>query len=75
MRLSLVYPTWRGGSRSADPSCALVFFGTALPADALNDGTFDIMAWLGKHGQDVTRPILDKVIAGLKADGITTLGA
>ncbi|KAK4699167.1 hypothetical protein P7C70_g7099, partial [Phenoliferia sp. Uapishka_3] len=51
------------------------FNGTALPADALNDGTFDIMAWLGTHGQDVTRPILDKFIAGLKADGITNFGA
>ncbi|KAF5340516.1 hypothetical protein D9757_014872 [Collybiopsis confluens] len=30
---------------------------------------------LGKHGQDVTRPIIDKVIAGLKAEGVTKFSA
>jgi len=46
-----------------------------IPADALNDGKFDLMGWLSKHGSDVTRPLLDKVIAGLKEQGITTFAA
>ncbi|KAL8279155.1 hypothetical protein RQP46_008411 [Phenoliferia psychrophenolica] len=52
-----------------------LFDGKALEKDAMNDGTFDIMGWLAHHGQDVTRPYLDKVIAGLKAEGIVSLGA
>lgn len=52
-----------------------VFNGEALPADALNDGTFPIMEWLGAHGQSVTRPILDKAIEGLKSKGIKTFAA
>ena len=33
------------------------------------------MAWLGKHGSDVTRPPLDAVIAALKEQGITSFAA
>jgi dienelactone hydrolase len=33
------------------------------------------MGWLANHGADQTRPPLDKVIAALKAEGITKFGA
>lgn len=49
--------------------------GDAIGKDALNDGTYDLMAWIGKHGQSVTRPILDKVIEALKSEGIEDFGA
>jgi len=38
-------------------------------------GGFDIMAWVGRHGADVTNPPLYKVIDALKAKGITRFGA
>jgi len=47
------------------------FNNDALPADAFNSGSFDLPGWLAKHGQDVTRPSLDKVIAALKERGVT----
>jgi len=50
--------------------------GDPIPADALGPGSnFDLMAWIAKHGQNVTRPPLDKVIEGLKARGITQFAA
>lgn len=35
----------------------------------------DLNEWFKNHGKEQTRPPLDKVIAGLKARGITTFGA
>nr|ASN74467.1 dienelactone hydrolase [Glaciozyma antarctica] len=49
--------------------------GDALHKDALNDGTFDLMGWLGKHPQSVTRPYLDALIAGLKEQGVKEFAA
>ncbi|TFK69284.1 alpha/beta-hydrolase [Pluteus cervinus] len=49
--------------------------GDSIPPDALNDGKFDLMKWFGSHGPAETRPPLDKVVAALKADGVTSLGA
>ncbi|KAK7060048.1 dienelactone hydrolase endo-1,3,1,4-beta-D-glucanase [Favolaschia claudopus] len=49
-----------------------------VPLDAFNPGVnFDLMAWFGKgqHDQAHTRPIIDKVISALKADGVTSIGA
>lgn len=47
-----------------------------MPGDALSPGsTFDLGAWFGNHGKDVTRAPLDKVIAALKAQGITSFAA
>jgi dienelactone hydrolase len=37
--------------------------------------TFDFNAWLVNHGAEVTRPPLDKVIAALKEQGVSTFGA
>ncbi|KAJ4475493.1 hypothetical protein J3R30DRAFT_3671286 [Lentinula aciculospora] len=36
---------------------------------------FDLPSWFGRHGPHVSRPILDKVIAALKDQGITTFAA
>lgn len=50
--------------------------GDPIPPDALNPGqTFDIMKWFPTHTQEFTRPTLDKVIAALKEEGVTTFGA
>jgi len=52
--------------------------GDPIPADAMLFGdkpSFDIGAWFANHGADKTRPTLDKVVAALKADGITKIGA
>ncbi|KJA13717.1 hypothetical protein HYPSUDRAFT_49672 [Hypholoma sublateritium FD-334 SS-4] len=50
--------------------------GDPIPPDALNPGqTFDIMQWFPTHTQEFTRPPLDKVIAALKAEGVTSFGA
>ncbi|KJA16438.1 hypothetical protein HYPSUDRAFT_47350, partial [Hypholoma sublateritium FD-334 SS-4] len=49
--------------------------GDPIPPDALNPGqTFDIMKWFPTHNQEFTRPPLDKVIAALKAEGVTSSG-
>ncbi|KAF5360037.1 hypothetical protein D9758_007640 [Tetrapyrgos nigripes] len=49
--------------------------GDPIPTAAFDGGKFDLMAWLGKHGQDVTRPPLDKVIEGLKGQGVSKFAA
>jgi len=54
--------------------------GDPIPSDVLSPGgipggTFDLQAWLGKHGVEKTRPPLDKVIAALKEEGVTSFGA
>ncbi|KAJ7066815.1 dienelactone hydrolase endo-1,3,1,4-beta-D-glucanase [Mycena belliarum] len=49
--------------------------GDPIPADAMIGTNFDIGKWFATHGTADTRPLLDKVIAALKADGVTTFGA
>ncbi|KAF7317665.1 Dienelactone hydrolase endo-1,3,1,4-beta-D-glucanase [Mycena kentingensis (nom. inval.)] len=50
--------------------------GDPVPADAMGPGKdYDLMAWFKTHGAAETRPPLDKVIAALKAEGITTFAA
>ncbi|KDQ50688.1 hypothetical protein JAAARDRAFT_211518 [Jaapia argillacea MUCL 33604] len=51
--------------------------GDPVPADALSGAnpTFDLGEWFKTHGAAETRPPLDKVIAALKAEGVTTFGA
>ncbi|KAG1839669.1 dienelactone hydrolase [Suillus subluteus] len=52
------------------------FNGDSLPADIMNKpGSFNREAWLAKHGNEQTRPSLDKVIAVLKEEGVTKFGA
>ncbi|KAJ7483315.1 dienelactone hydrolase endo-1,3,1,4-beta-D-glucanase [Mycena latifolia] len=50
-------------------------YGDPVPEDAMSGGNFDWSKWLPRHGTANTRPLLDKVIAALKADGVTTFGA
>ncbi|KAF8815627.1 chlorocatechol-degradation protein [Phlegmacium glaucopus] len=53
------------------------FNGDPIPADALDnpEPTIDLPAWLRKHTQEAIRPILDKVVEALKADGVTSFAA
>ncbi|KAJ7066777.1 dienelactone hydrolase endo-1,3,1,4-beta-D-glucanase [Mycena belliarum] len=55
-----------------DPIPASVMVGVS---DAMVGTVFDIGKWFTTHGTADTRPLLDKVIAALKADGVTTFGA
>ena len=50
-------------------------FASDSPRHCGQSGTFDLPGWLAKHGQDVTRPFIDKVIAGLKERGVTQFAA
>lgn len=44
------------------------------PIDAFEPGNdFNIQQWFAKHGQDKTRPLLDKVLAALKEEGVTKI--
>ncbi|KAJ7173459.1 dienelactone hydrolase endo-1,3,1,4-beta-D-glucanase [Mycena filopes] len=54
-----------------------ILLGDPVPTDAFNPGVnFDIGKWFAKgHSQVETRPVLDKVIAALKAEGVTTFAA
>jgi dienelactone hydrolase len=50
--------------------------GDPIPADALGPGsTFNIGTWFPNHGQDKTRPSLDKVLEALKEEGVTEFAA
>ncbi|GAA5884750.1 hypothetical protein JCM3774_005804 [Rhodotorula dairenensis] len=49
--------------------------GDAIAAEDLNSGKVDLPAWIGKHGKDVTRPAIDKVIAHLKGQGVQKFAA
>ncbi|KAJ7204139.1 Alpha/Beta hydrolase protein [Mycena pura] len=49
----------------------------AVPASLLdpNPPPFDIKAWIASHGRERTRPIVDRVVAALREEGITALAA
>ncbi|KAG6825847.1 hypothetical protein H0H92_002195 [Tricholoma furcatifolium] len=50
--------------------------GDPIPPTALGPGsTFDISVWFQKHGSAETRAPLDKVLAALKEQGVTGIGA
>ncbi|KAI5474190.1 alpha/beta-hydrolase [Pseudohyphozyma bogoriensis] len=46
-----------------------------VPAAEMEAGKFDLGKWFPHHGPDVTRPLLDKVIAVLKKDGVKEFAA
>ncbi|KAJ7233088.1 dienelactone hydrolase endo-1,3,1,4-beta-D-glucanase [Mycena rebaudengoi] len=49
--------------------------GDPIPVDAMSPGkNFDIGEWFKTHGSTETRAPLDKVIAALKAEGVTYFG-
>ncbi|KAF8207967.1 dienelactone hydrolase endo-1,3,1,4-beta-D-glucanase [Mycena galopus ATCC 62051] len=64
----------RNGFKTIAPD---LFHGDPIPTNVLDPGViFDIMGWFNNgHDQAHTRPIIDKVIAALKADGVTTFAA
>ncbi|TRM64199.1 dienelactone hydrolase [Schizophyllum amplum] len=50
--------------------------GDPAPADALDPGsTWNSTAWRPKHGAEQTRPTLDRVVEGLRRQGVTAFGA
>ncbi|KIY44996.1 alpha/beta-hydrolase [Fistulina hepatica ATCC 64428] len=50
--------------------------GDPIPPDAMGPGNgFDINKWFVNHGKEQTRPTLDKAIAGLREQGVTTFAA
>lgn len=49
--------------------------GDAVSAGDYGSGKFDLMGWLGKHGKEVTRPEIDKVIEHLKGQGVQKFAA
>jgi len=47
-----------------------------IPLSAMDQiGSFDVTTWIGKHGREVTRSIINSFIAGLQERGITAYGA
>ncbi|GAA5934780.1 hypothetical protein JCM1841_005044 [Sporobolomyces salmonicolor] len=52
-----------------------LFNGEAIDMEAMHGGKVDLPAWLSTHGADVTRPVAEKVIAALKAQGVTRFAA
>ncbi|KAJ7173460.1 dienelactone hydrolase endo-1,3,1,4-beta-D-glucanase [Mycena filopes] len=53
-----------------------ILLGDPVPSDAMDPGmNFDVEGWLAKHTQVKTRPVIDKVIAALKAEGVTGFAA
>lgn len=50
--------------------------GDPIPIPAMGPGsTFDRTGWFSRHGEKETRPPLDKVIAGLREQGVTSFAA
>ncbi|THH18711.1 hypothetical protein EW146_g2328 [Bondarzewia mesenterica] len=52
-----------------------LFDGDAVPADAFNNGDFDLNGWFRKNGPEKLGPRIDAVIKGLKEQGVTRFGA
>ncbi|EMD39198.1 hypothetical protein CERSUDRAFT_81960 [Gelatoporia subvermispora B] len=61
----------RNGFRTIAPD---IFNGDPLPDSALNDPSFDRERWMAAHGPDSWKPIVDAVVAALKAEGVTRIG-
>ncbi|KAF9061635.1 hypothetical protein BDP27DRAFT_1234950 [Rhodocollybia butyracea] len=75
-QLLLVDDFARHGIRTIAPD---FFSNDPLPAEFETNAemrkTFDLPGWFSTHGTDVTRPPVDKVIAALKAEGVTEFAA
>ncbi|KAK6992954.1 dienelactone hydrolase endo-1,3,1,4-beta-D-glucanase [Favolaschia claudopus] len=61
----------RNGFKTITPD---LFNKDPAPADAMTSG-FDLQKWVLNHEQIHVRPIIDSVIAALKAEGVTSFGA
>ncbi|OAX43193.1 hypothetical protein K503DRAFT_766074 [Rhizopogon vinicolor AM-OR11-026] len=51
-----------------------IFNGDAIPHEVMDAGNFNIRAWFVNHGQDKTRPTVDRVVAALTEQGVTRFG-
>lgn len=61
----------RHGLRCVAPN----LFQDALPGDAFEPGkTFDFQTWFARNGIDYSEPRVRKVLAALKAEGVTKIG-
>jgi len=64
----------RHGFRTVVPD---LFNGDSIPAGTMLFGPdieFPLPAWVKKHGPAMTRPIIDALLEGLKAQGVTEIG-
>ncbi|KAH8926600.1 alpha/beta-hydrolase [Atractiella rhizophila] len=52
-----------------------LFDGEYCPPNALNNKEFDLWGWFSRHGFDVSKPKVLKVVDGLKAQGFEIYGA
>ncbi|KAH9931800.1 alpha/beta-hydrolase [Fomitopsis serialis] len=53
------------------------FEGDSIPEDAMNPENrdkFDRVGWFSRHGDNAWKPIVDKVVAALKEQGVTRFG-
>jgi len=62
----------RSGLKTVMPD---LFNGDPLKDEHLNSTTFDRAGWMAKHGTDSWTPLVDNVVAALKTEGVTRLGA
>jgi dienelactone hydrolase len=51
------------------------FAGDPIPENAMSSPSFDREGWRSRHGKDITRPYLDKVILALKQTGVEIFAA
>lgn len=52
------------------------FEGDPIPADAMlpeNRDKFDRVGWFARHGENIWKPIVDKVVTALKEQGATRI--
>ncbi|KAI0351385.1 alpha/beta-hydrolase [Trametes cingulata] len=61
----------RNGFRTIMPD---LFQGDPLPENALNRPDFDRAAWGSRHTPESWKPVLDAVVAALRAEGVTWIG-
>ncbi|EIW79020.1 alpha beta-hydrolase [Coniophora puteana RWD-64-598 SS2] len=62
----------RNGYRTVMPD---YLNGDGVPPAELEKGTFPVQDWFQRHGPETSRPPLDKVIAGLREEGVTAFAA
>ena len=51
-----------------------LFQGDALPEDVMTRTDFDRQTWIGRHGPESWKPVVDAVVGALKAEGVTWIG-
>ncbi|KAI6101210.1 dienelactone hydrolase [Pisolithus sp. B1] len=49
--------------------------GDPVPDNAFTGGKYDFPAWLAKHGNEQTRPNVDKVVTALREQGVKDFGS